>query len=47
MEIQTIDWWDNISDEEKDEIIEGITQADNGDLLSHEEVMAKYDKWRS
>lgn len=41
------DWWDNISEDEKDEIIEGITQADNGDVLSHEEVMAKYEKWRS
>lgn len=44
---QQADWWDNISEEEKDEIIEGIAQADNGDFLPHEEVMAKYEKWRS
>lgn len=44
---QEADWWDNISEEEKDEIIEGIVQADNGDVLPHEEVMAKYEKWRS
>ena len=44
---QQADWWDNISEEEKDEIIDGIAQADNGDVLPHEEVMAKYEKWRS
>ena len=44
---QQADWWDIISEEEKDEIIEGIAQADNGDVLPHEEVMAKYEKWRS
>ena len=32
---------------EKEEIIEGIAQANNGEVLSHEEVMAKYEKWRS
>ena len=41
---QQADWWDNISEEEKDEIIEGLAQADNGDVLPHEEVMAKYEK---
>jgi predicted transcriptional regulator len=41
------DWWDEISDVEKAEIEEGITQADTGDLISHKEVMAKYEKWLS
>ena len=39
------DWWDEISDEEKAEIKEGIAQADSGETISHEEVMAKYKKW--
>ena|SRR5882672_5759797 len=41
------DWWDQITKEEQTEIKEGLAQADNGEVLSHEEVMAKYQKWRS
>jgi predicted transcriptional regulator len=38
------DWWDTISDEERAGIQEGIAQADRGELIAHEEVMAKYSK---
>jgi predicted transcriptional regulator len=41
------DWWDKVDDDEKAEIEEGLTQADNGEVFSHEEVMSKYQKWRS
>ena len=44
---QQTDWWDHITAEEKSEIEEGLRQADNGELIPHEEVMAKYQKWRS
>lgn len=37
------DWWDEIGDDEKAEIEEGLKQADNGDLTAHESVMAKYE----
>jgi len=40
------DWWDQISEDEKTEIEEGLAQADNGEVFSHEEVMTKYQKWR-
>ena len=40
-----VDWWDEISAEEKREIEEGLRQADNGELIPDEEVMSKYDKW--
>ena len=40
-----IDWWDEISEEEKSEIREGLAQADKGELTSHGQVMSKYDKW--
>ena len=39
------DWWDQISAEEKAEIEEGMTQADQGELKTHMEVMAQYQKW--
>jgi predicted transcriptional regulator len=41
------DWWEEISEEEKAEIEEGLAQGDKGEVMSHEEVMAKYQKWRS
>jgi predicted transcriptional regulator len=44
---QQIDWWDEISIEEKTEIEEGLAQADNGEVVPHETVMAKYQQWRS
>jgi hypothetical protein len=40
-----IDWWRRISDEEKAEIDEGLSQLDRGDSKTHEEVMSKYSKW--
>jgi len=39
------DWWDVISDEERAEISEGLAEAERGEVISHEEVMAKYKKW--
>ncbi|MCF8307630.1 MAG: hypothetical protein K9I68_01335 [Bacteroidales bacterium] len=39
------DWWDNISDEERAEIKQGLSEADNGEVTLHEEVMRKYKKW--
>ncbi len=39
------DWWDIISDEERAEIKEGLAEADRGEVITHEEVMAKYKKW--
>ncbi|MEM9337912.1 MAG: hypothetical protein AAGA66_04235 [Bacteroidota bacterium] len=40
-----VDWWDDVSAEEKREIGEGLKQADNDELIPHEEVMSKYKKW--
>jgi hypothetical protein len=39
---QQKDWWDQISEEEKVEIEEGLAQADRKDVIPHELVMAKY-----
>ncbi|MEQ9285297.1 MAG: hypothetical protein RIG77_00225 [Cyclobacteriaceae bacterium] len=40
-----VDWWDEITEEERLEIQEGLTQADKGKVISHEQAMAKYQKW--
>jgi len=39
------DWWDTISEEERAEIAEGLSQLDKGESILHEQVMAKYKKW--
>lgn len=43
---QEKDWWDQLSKEEREEIEEGLSHADRGEVVPHEEVMAKYKKWR-
>ena len=45
LQSQKQDWWDSISEEEKAEIKEGISQADNGETKTTEEVLSKYKKW--
>jgi predicted transcriptional regulator len=45
LQSQKQDWWDLISEEEKAEIKEGISQADKGETKTTEEVLSKYRKW--
>ena len=33
------DWWDEISDEERKAIEQGLAEADRGELIPHEDVM--------
>ena len=40
-----VDWWDELSVEERTEIEEGLAQADRGEVVPHKEVMEKYKKW--
>ncbi len=39
------DWWNEISDAEKDSITKGIEQADAGQMKPHSDARAKYEKW--
>lgn len=40
-----LDWWDEITAEERSEIEEGLAQADKGEVVPHQELMEKYNKW--
>jgi hypothetical protein len=40
-----LDWWNELSPDEKASIERGIAQADSGQLKSNDEVMKKYQKW--
>ncbi len=43
---KAVDWWDEISEEEREAIEKGLSEADKGELIAHDEVMkevrAKY-----
>jgi hypothetical protein len=39
------DWFDDLSETEKNEIQIGLNQAEKGELTSHEDVMKRFSKW--
>ena len=44
-EKEKTDWWNAISNAEKESIEKGIQEADNGKLTSHSDVKLIYEKW--
>ncbi|OWK97653.1 hypothetical protein EGH90_10815 [Kaistella haifensis] len=42
---ETKDWWNEISDEEKESIEKGLSDAESGKLTPHSEIIKKYEKW--
>jgi predicted transcriptional regulator len=41
---KNVDWWDTISDKEKEAVDIGLQQLENGEGIPHEEVKRKVDK---
>lgn len=39
------DWWDAMPVEVRQQLEESMKQADNGEVLTHEQVKAKYPQW--
>jgi len=39
------DWWNEISEAERESIAIGVKEAESGSLKPHSEARAKYDKW--
>ena len=42
---ETKDWWNETSDEEKESIEKGLSDAESGKLTPHSEIIKKYEKW--
>ena len=42
---QTKDWWNTVSESEKESIEQGIIDADNGRVISHSKARKIYEKW--
>ncbi|HMS65805.1 MAG TPA: hypothetical protein PKD83_11200 [Ignavibacteria bacterium] len=41
------DWWDEISESEKNSIDRGLKDAEEGRVIPYEQVKEKYKKWIS
>ncbi|MEG2102155.1 hypothetical protein [Flavobacterium sp. FlaQc-28] len=39
------DWFEDLSESEKNEIQIGLDQAEKGEVVSHEDVMKRFSKW--
>lgn len=44
-EEEQIDWWDEMSISEKEEIETGLKQADKCEYIANEKVMKRFNKW--
>jgi len=42
---EKVDWWEELSKEEKDSISKGIKDADSGNTQPHSSVKKLYGKW--
>lgn len=42
---ETSDWWDELTQEQKNSIDKGREELDSGLGIPHKEVMAKFKKW--
>ena len=39
------DWFDELSDEQQKDILEGLAEADRGETVAHSEVVELFGKW--
>ncbi|QHI36295.1 hypothetical protein IMCC3317_16550 [Kordia antarctica] len=44
-EEEHVDWWNEMSEKEQEEIKTGLTQADEGNYIVNETVLKRFDKW--
>ncbi len=44
-EEEQVDWWNEMSKKEQEEIKTGLAQADKGEYKANETVMNRFDKW--
>lgn len=39
------DWFDELSDEQQKDVMEGLAEADRGETVAHAEVVKLFGKW--
>jgi len=41
-----VDWWEELGEDEKQEIEEGLKQAKLGEVTDHKKVMSHFSRWK-
>lgn len=44
-EEEQVDWWDEMTKKEQEEIKKGLAQADRQEYKANQKVMKRFDKW--
>jgi predicted transcriptional regulator len=39
------DWFDELNDNQKNDVLTGLAEADRGETISHDKVVKLFDKW--
>jgi len=39
------DWFDELNDDQKNDVLTGLSEADRGETISHDEVVKLFSKW--
>jgi hypothetical protein len=42
----TTDWWDELSEEDKNLVMESEVQYGKGDFINHQELMQRFEAWK-
>lgn len=42
----TTDWWDELSEEDKNLVMESEVQYGKGDFINHQELMQRFEVWK-
>ena len=45
LQTENLDWFDELSDDQQKDILEGLAQADNGETITHEEAVKLFGKY--
>jgi predicted transcriptional regulator len=40
-----VDWFDELSAEQQNDVLEGLSEADCGETVTHAEVVKLFEKW--
>ena len=40
------DWWDELTDEDKNLVMESEAEYEKGNFISHDELMQQLEKWK-
>lgn len=44
---KTSDWWDDLSEEDKNLVMESENQYERKEFISHDELMKRFQQWKT